>query len=284
MARLAINRSLYLGLLLIGLAGCAAMAARGLAESLSRAIVNHDDPATVQAGAPAYLLLLDGFIDESPDDPDLLIAGARLNGVYATVFVEDPERARHLSGKARAYAGRALCLRHPPMCAQDRRHFDELAPLLAAMTEADVPALYTYATVWAGWIQTRSGDWDAIADLPRVEAMLERVVALDEGYDRGQAHLYLGVMRTLLPPALGGRPGEGRAHFERAIALSEGRNLMAKVEFARRYARLVFDQAMHDRLLREVLAADPREPGLTLSNTLARRQARQLLATSKDYF
>ena len=245
---------------------------------------NHDDPATVQAGAPAYLLLLDGFIDESPDDPDLLIAGARLNGVYATVFVEDPERARHLSGKARAYAGRALCLRHPPMCAQDRRHFDELAPLLAAMTEADVPALYTYATVWAGWIQTRSGDWDAIADLPRVEAMLERVVALDEGYDRGQAHLYLGVMRTLLPPALGGRPGEGRAHFERAIALSKGRNLMAKVEFARRYARLVFDQAMHDRLLREVLAADPREPGLTLSNTLARRQAWQLLATSKDYF
>ena len=129
-----------------------------------------------------------------------------------------------------------------------------------------------------------SGDWDAIADLPRVEAMLERVVALDEGYDRGQAHLYLGVMRTLLPPALGGRPREGRAHFERAIALSKGRNLMAKVEFARRYARLVFDQAMHDRLLREVLEADPREPGLTLSNTLARQQARQLLATSEDYF
>ena len=41
---------------------------------------------------------------------------------------------------------------------------------------------------------------------------------------------------------------------------------------------------MHDRLLREVLEADPREPGLTLSNTLARQQARQLLATSEDYF
>ncbi len=59
---------------------------------------------------------------------------------------------------------------------------------------------------------------------------------------------------------------------------------MAKVDFAKRYAQLVFDQALHDRLLREVLAADPREPGLTLSNTLARQQARQLLASSKDYF
>ncbi len=102
MARLAMNRPLYLGLLLFGFAGCTSMATRWLSESLSQAIVNHDDPATVQAGAPAYLLLLDGFIDESPDDADLLIAGARLNGVYATVFVEDPERARHLSGKARA--------------------------------------------------------------------------------------------------------------------------------------------------------------------------------------
>ena len=284
MARLAINRPLYLGLLLFGFAGCASMATRGLAESLSQAIVNHDDPATVQAGAPAYLLLLDGFIDESPDDADLLIAGARLNGAYATVFVKDPERARHLAGKALTYAGRALCLRRAEMCAQEQRPYDEFVPLLASMTRSDVPALYTYATAWAGSILIRRSEWDAVADLPKVEAIFERVVALDEGYDLGQAHLYLAVMRTQLPPALGGRPERGRAHFERAIALSKGRNLMAKVEFAKRYARLMFDQAMHDRLLREVLEADPHEPGLTLSNTLARQQARQLLATSEEYF
>ncbi len=284
MARFTMNRPLYLALLLFGLAGCASMATRGLAQSLSQAIINHDDPETVRAGAPAYLLLLDGFINESPDDADLLIAGARLNGAYATVFVEDPERARHLAGKAVAYAGRALCLRHPQVCAQEQRPYDEFVPLLAAMTQSDVPALYTYATAWAGSILIRRSEWDAVADLPKVEAIFERVVALDEGYDRGQAHLYLAVMRTQLPPALGGRPERGRAHFERAIALSKGRNLMAKVEFAKRYARLVFDQAMHDRLLREVLEADPHEPGLTLSNTLARQLARQLLATSAEYF
>jgi hypothetical protein len=46
----------------------------------------------------------------------------------------------------------------------------------------------------------------------------------------------------------------------------------------------VFDQALHDRLLDEVLAADPKAPGLTLINTLAREQARQLKDSSKDYF
>ena len=39
-----------------------------------------------------------------------------------------------------------------------------------------------------------------------------------------------------------------------------------------------------DRLLQEVLAADPRAPGLTLGNTLAQEQARQLLDGADDYF
>ena len=76
----------------------------------------------------------------------------------------------------------------------------------------------------------------------------------------------------------------GRRHFERALELSEGKNLMVKVLYARHYARLVFDRELHDRLLREVLAAPAEAPGLTLINTLAQRQAKELLAGSADYF
>jgi hypothetical protein len=50
------------------------------------------------------------------------------------------------------------------------------------------------------------------------------------------------------------------------------------------YARLVFDRELHDRLLGEVLAADPKAPGYTLMNTLAQQRANQLLASGKDYF
>ena len=59
---------------------------------------------------------------------------------------------------------------------------------------------------------------------------------------------------------------------------------MAKVELARRYARLMFDQVLHDRLLREVLAADPYATDLTLSNVLAQREAQRLLSTSAAFF
>jgi hypothetical protein len=114
--------------------------------------------------------------------------------------------------------------------------------------------------------------------------MMTRVVELDETYSHGEAHLYLGVFATLLPPALGGKPEEGRAHFERAIELSQGRDLMAKVEYARRYARITYNRPLHDRLLQEVLDADPVAPGLTLSNMLARQQADELLKSADSYF
>jgi hypothetical protein len=83
---------------------------------------------------------------------------------------------------------------------------------------------------------------------------------------------------------MGGKPEQGRAHFERAISLSVGRNLIAKVELARRYARLVFDRELHDRLLNEVIMAAPEEPGFTLSNVLAQQQAQELLKSATEYF
>ena len=97
-------------------------------------------------------------------------------------------------------------------------------------------------------------------------------------------HGYLGILNALRPPALGGRPEVAREHFERAIVLSGGRDLSIKVEYARRYARLVFDQELHDRLLNEVLAAPVEAPGYTLFNVLAKQEAAALLATSKEYF
>jgi hypothetical protein len=280
---LPIRPSLLLSCLLaILLSGCAAMATQGMADNLSHAMLNQDDPATVRTGAPAYLLLIDSLIEENPEDRELLIAGARLYGAYAGGLVENGERAKRLTRKSRDYARRAMCGARQQMCELEKLPFDEFVAYVAQIGPSELKTLYAYGISWAGWIQARSDDWSALADLPKVEAVLERVVALDPGYDRGRAHLYLGVMRTQLPPALGGKPERGRTHFDQALKFSGGRDLMAKVEYARRYARLVFNQELHDRLLKEVLAADPREPDLTLSNVLAQEQARELL--QDEYF
>ena len=113
---------------------------------------------------------------------------------------------------------------------------------------------------------------------------MARVLELDETYDNGGPHLYMGVFETVLPPSVGGRPEVARGHFERTIEIAGGKHLLAKVFFADNYARLVFDRDLHDRLLREVLETDIRAPGLTLMNAIAQERARELLASADDYF
>lgn len=255
-----------------------------LAGSLYSAIADQNDPETVRQGAPAYLLLVDGLIYDDPENVELLLMGAKLYSTYAAAFVDDAPRARVLTTRAKEYGERALCSQNPSICPALTLPYDDFVRAAAALSSADVPALYGWAASLAGHIQTHSDDWNAIADLPKVEAAMRRVIELDEGFDSGGAHLYLGVVNTLRPPALGGKPEVARRHFERAVELSGQRNLMAKVLFAKHYARLVFNRELHDRLLREVLAAQTNDPGRTLSNTLAQSQARRLLATSDEYF
>jgi len=267
------------------LGGCISAATQQLATNVSTALVNQNDPALVRDGAPAHMLLLEGLIEGDPENEGLLLAAARMYGAYATLFVEDRERARLMAEKAHGYAERAFCQRRPETCAAGDLTFDQFTELIGTLDQQDLPALYVYAVTWVGRVQTSGpGDYNALANLPRIAVMMERVVALDERYDHGQAHVYLGAMDCRLSASLGGHPEQGRLHFERAIALSNGRNLRAQVEFARRCARLTFDRELHDRLLNEALAADPDEPGLILSNVLAQQEARILLDSSADYF
>ncbi|PCI12823.1 MAG: hypothetical protein COB71_08060 [Thiotrichales bacterium] len=257
---------------------------RSVADSLALGIANQNDLETVRDGEPAYLLLIDGFILNDPDNEDLLLAGARLYDTYAGIFVEDKQRAARLSDKARDYARRALCQPYPTVCRHDKGSYDGFSRAITQVDGDELALLYGYATAWAGWVQAHSHDFRAIAELPKIELAFEQIIKFDPAYERGQAQLYLGVLRTLRPPALGGKPEVGRQHFENAIKYSDGRNLYAKVEFARRYARLIFDQELHDKLLNEVMDAAPEERGLTLNNTLAQQQARQLLDSSAAYF
>jgi hypothetical protein len=116
--------------------------------------------------------------------------------------------------------------------------FQAFEVAIAEKDAKDLPVLYALGAAWASWIEAHKDDWNAVAELSRIEVIMQRVVDLDESYQGGGAHLYLGVMATLLPPALGGKPELGRNHFERAIEISEENNLMAKVIYARQYARL----------------------------------------------
>ncbi|MDH3222017.1 MAG: TRAP transporter TatT component family protein [Gammaproteobacteria bacterium] len=269
------------------LSGCASIvssATSKMADNITLAILNQDDPATVRDGAPAYLLMIDGLIEGDPENDNLLLAGTRLYGSYTTAFIEDEARAKRLAEKSLAYARRALCLEVEVVCAAAGGKYEQFTGSLAQTGPGELPVLYAFATAWVTWIQVNASDWNALADLAKVTALFERCVEIDESVDGGGAHVYLGVIKSLRPAALGGEPESARQHFERALEISAGRNLMISVLMARHYARNVFDRELHDALLTSVKMANADYAGYTLINTLAKVEADKLLAESNDFF
>lgn len=280
---------LILALGLAVLSGCAAVmqrAADGLSSGLTAGVSNHDDIDTVADGLPAYLLLLDGLIERDPENAALLLSAARLYGTYAGGFVTDAARAKRLSERSFAYAKRGICARDPAFCAQFQgSDFDRFNAFVATAIDAgDVDATYTLASSWVGWLRADTADWNRIADLPRIETLLNRVNELAPAHDHGNVLAYLGVLDCLRPESLGGKPVRGQERLQAADAVDAGKNLLPKVLNAEYCARLLFDQEGHDRMLAEVLAADANVAGLTLSNTIAKRRAVELVESGKDYF
>jgi hypothetical protein len=254
------------------------------ADTLTSSILNQNDPALIGSGVPAYLLLVDGFIFDNPDDEDLLAAGAQIYSLYGSRFSTDDAAAVRLTGKARDYGRRSICLAHEPACEWDGLPYDAYVAELSEVGEKEIAYLYAYALGWLAYLDATSEDLSAVAELPWVEATMERALELDEAYERGAVHTWLGILNSLRPPALGGEPEIAQAHFERSLELSGERDLSVKVEYARRYGRLMYEQGLHDRLLHEVLAAPAEEDGYTLFNVLAKQDAESLLATSQEYF
>ena len=280
-------RILLLAMLLSLLAGCAtvvASAGSGLAGNLSVAITNQDDPELVRDGAPAYLLMLDSFVQGSPENVAVLSAAAELYSAYGVVFVDDPNRARKLTSRGRAYGQRAICAADERTCGMWDLPFAEFTSTLHVVDKKNIAALYTFGLSWIAYIQAHSDDFGALAKLPQVKAILQRIQVVDTHFHEANIEHYLGVLDTIRPPALGGDFEAGLAHYQRALLISEGRNLGVKVDFARYYARTLYDRELHDRLLNEVMEADPVQPGLTLFNTLAQEDAKNLLDSADDYF
>jgi hypothetical protein len=267
--------------------GCASMmatAGSGLAGNLSTAILNQDDPELVRDGAPAYLLMLDSFVESSPDNEAALSAAANLYAAYGVVFVDDPNRARKLTLRARTYGQRALCAADKNACGIWELGYEHYVVALNVLNKNDVAALYTFGVSWIAYIQAHSDDWAALAKLPQVQATMIRVQEIDPLYEQSNVEHFLALLDTIRPPALGGDFEAGFAHYRRAMSLSGGKDLSIKVDCARYYARTLYDRELHDQLLNQVLAADPVHDGYTLFNTLAQKEAQELLDSADDYF
>ena len=267
--------------------GCSSIqtsVSEGLAQSLSTGISNSSDVEMVKAGIPSYLLMIDGMILEDPENASLYLAGVKLYGTLANFVKDDPQRSTSIVDKAFEYSKKVMCLTKEEWCALSEQTYDVCRQSIDRIDEDNVDILYLYGSSWASNIEAHKSDMNAIANLPKIKATMERVLQMNDSYDRGGAHLYLGVLESLIPPALGGKPEIAKSHFDRAIEINKGRHMMATVMYAEYYARVLYNRELHDELLNKVLSENPVEDGLTLANTVAQQRAKKLLESAEEYF
>lgn len=288
-------------LLLTGCASLERAATRKLADTLAAggtAFASDNDPELVRDAAPFSLKLMESVLATVPDHPGLRVAAASGFTQYAYAFVQ-PEaealaatdfaasevsraRARRLYLRGRDHGLRALAVRHPGLA--DRLRHDPRRALRGCRAE-DVPTLYWTAAAWGAAISVGKDQPGLIADLPAVEALIDRALELDESYDHGAIHSFLIAYELARPGGQGQPAARARAHFDRARALGAGAHAGPMVAFAESVAVQQQDRAEFETLLRQALALDPdARPEWRLVNLILQERARRLLARADELF
>jgi hypothetical protein len=256
-----------------------------MATQLSDGLMHQSDVELVREGAPAFLLMLDALAEAHPDNPAVLIAAADAQMAYATGFVDKENKARSKAMylKAKTYGLRAL--------AKNKRFDralagpqDEFVQSLRGFKEKDAGALFTTASAWVMWIIASSDSPAALGGMPKVLAMMDRVQELDPRIREGGVDLFYGIYYTVLPLGGGRDLEKARACFDRSMEISGPDYLLSRVTFAEFYARYAFDQELFENTLKQVLAADPKDPRFTLMNAVAKTRAQDLLDQVDDLF
>jgi tetratricopeptide (TPR) repeat protein len=246
------------------------------------------DVALVRDAMPAMLVQMDGFIRVSPENRYLLTSAAEANLGYAFLFVEDKDKARaeQLYAKAREYALRNLRLNETFSDAWDQDDLDVFVHALKTIHKRDIKALYLATNSSLLWVNaTRAGEGRALKDLPRIEAMMDRLYELDETFYYGGIHALLGVYECARPEMFGGRLDEARGHFQEAFEISESRYLLWKFLYAKYYAVQAKDRELFTTTLNEIIEA-PADilPDEAFANAAVKLKAKELLSRTGEYF
>lgn len=280
-----------LAITLLPLSGCSTgqLVARGASPLIEHGVTamnRETDLELARASIPANLKMIEALLLADPGNTAYRVQAAMGFYGYALGFVEadDRDRAALLYQRARNH-GLAALERAGVTQAMLDGDAAELTQALAKLDARAVPALFWVASSWGKWIELQLDDPARLAELPRVEALMQRVIALDETYFHGGAHVFFGVYYGGRAPMFGGDFARAARHFDRAAALSQNRLLWVEVYRAHSLLRQMGDRAAFHATLNRVLDAPVSvDPDLNLANALARKQAAALLAQEEDLF
>src|SRR5262245_8269512 len=272
----------------------------GFFKQASKSLDQESDMALAREAAPGLIKTIDGMVVVSPHNELLLELTAQAYCSYSFGLLEDDleglreddprweplrKRATGLYKRCEDYGLRLL--REESEAFPDAINHD-VATLQAAVKKLDddaVPGLFWTGLALASQININRDNLELVADLPKVEIIMNRVVELNEKFYMGGAHLALGLLYASQGKAMGGDPEKGKQHLEKAIAITDGKFLMNKVMFARIYAVTTQQKDLYKKTLEGVIAT-PADimPEQRLANEIAHKKAERYLKQTEDLF
>jgi len=291
-----------LAALILLLSGCSirSLAINSLADSLAASgdvFASDEDPDLIRDATPFALKTIETLLEEKPDHRQLLESACSGFFGYGYAFVEvDAERlqdvdyaeserlyrrALGLYLRARDYCFRSLELGTPGIV--DRLATDP-TQAVEVFKKEDVSLLFWTGASWGFAISVGMDRPDLVADVPAVQALMNRALELDEAFKQGAVHAAL-ISLNALPAEMGGSPDKARIHFERAVELSEGLSAGPYVSLAESVVVAEQDWREFEELLQTALAIDVDQmPADRLLNVVAQQRARWLLDRIDHYF
>lgn len=257
-----------------------------------------DDPELVKAAVPFSLKLMESLLAESPRHQGLLFATASGFTQYAFAFVQQDAdeaeekdlaaatamraRAKRLYVRARNYGLRGLDVAHPNF---EKNLRQDAKSAVRCATSADVPLLYWTAASWGAAISLSKDDPQLIAEVPQMEALIDRALELNERWNEGTLHGFLVSYEMARQGLKGDAAERSRQHFQRALELSGGKQAGPLVSFAESVCVQKQDLKQFESLLTQALAVNAdAHPEYRLVNLVMQRRARWLLSKKEDLF
>jgi predicted anti-sigma-YlaC factor YlaD len=269
------------------------MAMNSVADSLARSgdtFAADNDPELIRSAVPFSLKLVESLLAELPRHRGLLLAACSGFTQYGYAFVEsdaefikesDYRGFQRLQDRSREYCLRSLELRYPGIGALLAAGRPDAAHRVG---KADVALLYWTGAAWGKAVSLSLDRPAFVGELPAIRLLIARALELDESFGRGALHDVMVSVESA-PEAMGGSPARARQHFDRSVALSNGRSAGPYVAFARAVLLPAQKRDEFVQMLTQALLIDvDGEPSLRLANILAQDQARFLLDHLDDLF
>lgn len=244
------------------------------------------DLRLAQTAVESNLKLLEAVLKSDPENDRFLLLASIGYSSYALGFVEDDSLPRaaalYLRGKE---FGMRILSKNRALAASFALSADDVRRELGALSADDVPAVFWTATGWGSFIAGSLTDPSALADLPKVEAMMRFVLEKDPDYFYSGANFFLGTLYGSRPRILGGNPDASRKYFDECLRRTGGKFLMAYVYMAHSNAVQTQDRELFDRCLTTVDTTSLDVlPEARLSNAIAKRKAALLRAKADELF